>query len=126
MRWLVVSSIWLAAAAQQIGQNAAPGASASATFTTSTQLVVEAVAVTDKKGNAIEGLTAKDFTITEDGIPQEIRFFEHEKLGEAPAQTMPSAPERIRIFEKLGQTRIAPEAPGSTRYKDRRLLALYF
>jgi VWFA-related protein len=122
--------ILLAAAAlhaQQIGQNAAPGGSGTATFTANTQLVVEAVVVTDKKGSPIEGLTAKDFTVTENGVPQEIRFFDHQNLpltpGAAPAE---SAPEHIHIYDKLGRTQISREAPGSTRYKDRRLLALYF
>ena len=58
--------------AQQIGQNVAPGAAGSATFSTAAQLVVETVGVRDKQGNAIEGLTAKDFTVTEDGVPQKV------------------------------------------------------
>jgi VWFA-related protein len=113
--------------AQQIGQNAAPGGSGTATFTANTQLVVEAIVVTDKKGSPIEGLTAKDFTVTENGVPQEIRFFDHQNLpltpGAAPAA---SEPEHIHIYDKLGRTQISREAPGNTRYKDRRLLALYF
>lgn len=118
----------LAVRAQQIGQNAPPGSNATATFTTSTQLVVETVVVTDKKGSPVEGLTAKDFTVTENGVPQEIRFFEHQKLpgtpGAAPAPR--SGPGHIHIYDKLGRTHIAAETPGNTRYKDRRLLALYF
>ena len=51
----------------------------------STQLVVETVGVKDKKGNPIEGLTAKDFTVTEDGVPQEISFCEHQELPETPS-----------------------------------------
>jgi VWFA-related protein len=109
--------------AQQIGQNAPPGV----TFTTGTQLVVEAVVVTDKKGSPIEGLTAKDFTVTEDGVPQAIRFFEHQSLPQIPgAAPAGSEPEHIHIYDKLGRTQISREAPGNTRYKDRRLLALYF
>lgn len=118
----------LAAAAQQTGQNAPPGGSGTATFTTGAQLVVETVAVTGKNGDPVEGLTAKDFKVTEDGIPQAIRFFEYED----PAQTarsapaIPSALEHIHIYDKLGRTQIMPETPGKTRFKDRRLLALYF
>ncbi len=37
-----------------------------------------------------------------------------------------SEPEHIHIYDKLGRVHISPEAPGSTLYKDRRLLALYF
>ena len=113
--------------AQQIGQNAPPGGNSTVTFTTGAQLVVEAVVVTDKKGSPVEGLTANDFTVTENGVPQAIRFFDHQTLpqipGSAPAR---SEPEHIHVYDKLGRTQISREAPGNTRYKDRRLLALYF
>jgi len=46
-----------------------------ATFRTTTQLVVETVAVKDKTGRPVTGLTAKDFVLTEDGVAQEIKFF---------------------------------------------------
>jgi VWFA-related protein len=112
---------------QQIGQNAPSGRDAAATFTTGTQLVVETVAVTDKKGRPVEGLAASDFSVTENGVPQAIRFFEHQSLPPATNPTpMASAPEHIHIYDKLGLVKISPETPGSTRYKDRRLLALYF
>jgi VWFA-related protein len=128
MRWIRAALAWTAAAsaaAQQVGQNVQPGSAGTVTFTADSQLVIRAVEVTDKKGNPIEGLTAKDFTVTEDGVPQTIRVFEHQKLTEtAPAP--PSAPENVRIYEKLGRTQIAAEKPGDTRYKNRRLLALYF
>ena len=94
----------------------------------STQLVVETVVVKDKNGNPIGGLTAKDFTVTENGVPQAISFCEHQKLPAASggAPSTQSAPENIKVYDKLGRTRILPEAPGNVRYKDRRLLALYF
>jgi VWFA-related protein len=119
------------ARAQTIGQNAPPGGtpgnSSVVTFTTGTQLVVEAIVVTDKKGSPVEGLTAKDFTVAEDGVAQAIRFFDHQNLpqtsGAAPAE---SQPEHIHIYDKLGRTQISREEPGNARYKDRRLLALYF
>jgi VWFA-related protein len=116
-----------AVGAQQIGQNAPPGGNATATFTTGTQLVVETVVVTDKNGSPVEGLAAKDFTVTENGVPQAIRFFEHQQLPETPsAPVTRTQPEHIHIYDKLGRTQISSETPGSTRYKDRRLLALYF
>jgi VWFA-related protein len=111
----------LAANAQQVGQNA-PASSAASTFQSSTQLVVETVSVKDK--NAIENLTAKDFTVTEDGAPQTIKFFEFQKLqGQAPSAVPPI---RAEPFAKLPKSHIAPESPGNTKYRDHRLLALYF
>jgi len=116
----------LTAAAQQVGQNA-PSGSSGATFSTGTRLVVETVAVTDKKGAPIEGLTAKDFTVTENGAPQTIRVFDYQKLPDTPiAPAARSEPEHIHIYDKLGRTQISPEARGGAKYKDHRLLALYF
>ncbi len=97
-----------------------------ATFQTSTHLVIQTVNVKDKNGKAIEGLTAKDFTVTEDGVPQTVKFFEFQKLEEIPGSA-PAAPSIGAVnLHKLGRTQIAPEPPGDVRYKDRRLLALYF
>jgi VWFA-related protein len=95
-----------------------------ATFQTTSQLVVETVSVKDKDGNPITGLTAKDFAITEDGVPQTIKFFEFQKLTDAPP-AQPTNP-RIELLPRLTKTQIAPETPGDFRYRDRRLLALYF
>ena len=70
-------------------QNAAAGAD-TVTFRTSTQLVIETVGVKDKSGKPIEGLTAKDFIITEDGAPQTISVFEYQKLPEISAAPLPA------------------------------------
>src|SRR3954454_8810099 len=63
-------------------------------FTSSTQLVVEVVSVKDKSGNIVEGLTAKDFTITENGVPQPISFCDFQTLEEPPdpVAAPPAAP----------------------------------
>jgi VWFA-related protein len=118
----------LTAAAQQVGQNAPLVSNPQAVITVSTQLVVETVAVKDKKGNPIPGLTAKDFVVTENGVPQVISICEYQKLPEGPAAAPPiqSTPESIKIYDRLARTRITPEPPGNFRYQDRRLLALYF
>jgi VWFA-related protein len=109
----------------------APADDGVAKFTTSSQLVVEVVTVKDKSGKAVEGLTAKDFVITEDGKPQTISFCEFQQLKDSvdplpatppPPPPDPSKPKPDPIF----QSQIAPEKPGDIRYKDRRLLGLYF
>ncbi len=100
-------------------------ATTTATFTSSTQLVIEKVSVKDKAGNPIEGLHKEDFTVTEDGKPQTIKFFDFENIDTSPAATLPPLP-APEILPQLTQTEIAPEPPGDIRYKDRRLLALYF
>src|SRR5688500_13424719 len=60
-------------------------------FRTETRLIVETVTVKDKDGRAIEGLTAKDFAITEDGEPQQIAFVEFQRLAPL-APNAPNAP----------------------------------
>src|SRR6201985_2257912 len=118
----------LSAEAQTIGQNATPGNSETATLSVRSQIVIETVVVKDKKGNPIDGLTAKDFTITEDGVPQTIRFCEHQTLPATLSDVpiTPSGPEDIKLYKRLARTQITPESPGDVRYKDHRLLAMYF
>jgi hypothetical protein len=51
-------------------------------FESTVQLVVVDVTAKDKNGKPIEGLTEKDFTITEDGKPQDIKIFKFQRLEE--------------------------------------------
>jgi hypothetical protein len=60
-----------------------PAPQATPTFKSSTKLVVQTVTVKDKDGKPIEGLTAKDFTVTEDGELQTISFVEYQRLDTA-------------------------------------------
>lgn len=117
----------LTAAAQQIGQNAPPQKPAGAPISVTTQMVVEAVVVKDKSGKSIQGLTANDFTVTEDGVAQKINFCEYQVFPDTPSEPLDrSQPEEIKVYDKLGRTQITPETTGSTRYRNRRLLVLYF
>jgi VWFA-related protein len=119
----------LSAGAQLTGQNKPVGsADQAATIKVTSRLIIEAVGVKDKKGNPIEGLSAKDFTITEDGVVQTIKICEHNVLTEdaTPLPVTPASEENVKIYNRLARTQIAPEAAGEIRYKDHRLLALYF
>jgi VWFA-related protein len=128
----------LAALAQQTppkpaAQNPPAPADGTVKFQSNTQLVIETVTVTDKNGNPIEGLTAKDFAITEDGVAQTISFCEFQKLDQAPIAAPPTAVaaaaapdvEKPKV-QGLTAMEIAPEKPGDIRYRDRRLMVLYF
>ena len=118
----------LSAGAQTIGQNKTPDAAETYTLSVRSQLVVENVVVKDKQGKPIEGLTAKDFTLTEDGVPQKIRYCEQQTLPSEPLPIplTPASQENIQIYRRLARTQIAPEQEGAANYKNRRLLALYF
>ena len=108
-------------------------------FRSETRLIVETVTVKDKEGRAIEGLTAKDFAITEDGEPQEIAFVEFQRLDASLASaSAPTSPASAVDAASAGQAPNAPAAPGvvqgqisattpgDIRYRDKRLIVLYF
>lgn len=120
--WLALFTI---SASAQVGRNT-QGGTPTPTFQSTTQLVVETVNIKDKSGRPVTGLTAKDFTLTEDGIPQEIRFFEFQRFDEVVPTVPILATQRVAPFARLANTQIAPEPPGDVRYRDRRLLTFYF
>jgi VWFA-related protein len=106
-------------------------------FEASTQLVVETIVLKDKSGNPITGLKASDFAVVEDGKPQKIDFCEFQTL-EDDSDPMPAAPPKElekREPEKPAEppaaksvtvNQIAPEKPGDIKYRDRRLLVMFF
>lgn len=93
------------------------------TFSSSTQLVVESVVVRDKTGKVVTNLKKEDFLLREDQVPQEIRLFEFQTLAEptpVPLDLKASA------LTRLPKAQIGLEGKEGPRYRDRRLLALYF
>ncbi len=96
---------------------------ATAQFKSTTQLVVETVTVKDKSGKPVVGLKASDFKLTEDGVPQEIRFFEFQQLNTTQATTPVVVTERAQPLARLTRGGIAD---GEGKYRDKRLLAIYF
>jgi VWFA-related protein len=130
MRWISLLCLFatFSAGAQTIGQNKTPDAAETYTLSMKSQLVVETVVVKDKQGKPIEGLTADDFTLTEDGVPQKIRYCEYQILPASPLPIPPasSSEENIKIYNRLARTQIAPEQQSSANYKNKRLLAMYF
>src|SRR5271156_5684722 len=102
MLLLLLTLAAAAAAAQQIGQNTSSTASGTFTFTAKSQLVIETVVAKDKQGKFIPGLTAKDFTLTEDGTPQTIKFCEHQELAGEQQAVPAAAPgtEQIKIYKQ--------------------------
>ena len=95
------------------------------TFRGGTSIRVITVTVTDWAGRPIEGLTADDFLVTEDTVPQTVSLLEFERLDNTvlPAAAGVTVPATLRPTE---QTRIRPIAPADKSFEDRRLLALFF
>jgi VWFA-related protein len=120
-------------------------------FEATTQLVVVNISAKDKDGNPIKGLKPTDFTVTEDGKPQTIKVFEYQELEEAAApapapapgpkgtpepkkeapkpEAGPAAPAKAldaNVVKPVVGTQIAPARPGEIKYRDRRLLVMFF
>ena len=114
-------------------QNAPAPVKGAYKFETTTRLVIVNVSVKDKNGNPMEGLKPSDFSLTEDGKGQQIKVFEFQKLGDAALPEPALAPRPVEpAAEPVLQAKpavavsIAPAKEGEVKYKDRRLLVLFF
>ena len=99
------------------------------TFRAAAHLIVQTVSVKDKGGRPVQGLTAKDFVVTEDGKPQEIAFVEYQALDDAPATSVTviaDEPARQPVAPVISSDLITRPVPGDTRFRGRRLIVLYF
>ncbi len=107
------------------------GSKKSFKFEANSQLVVVNVSVKDKNGVPLNGLNSSDFTVAEDGKPQEIKVFEFQRLNNTalppPDATAASKanPAPLASPVKAPNT-IAPAKAGEVKYKDRRLLVMFF
>ncbi len=125
---------WVIIAPAQQSQPAVPKGTVK--FESTVQLVVVDVTVKDKSGNPIEGLTANDFNITEDGKAQQIKVFKFQRLEEEvrPSPALAPRPQPKILADQpaapavksLTSNQIAPSRPGEVKYQDRRLLVMLF
>ncbi|HUI56172.1 MAG TPA: VWA domain-containing protein, partial [Bryobacteraceae bacterium] len=103
-------------------------------FSTSVQLVVVDTFIKDKDGNPIPNLKPGDFTIAEDGKPQDISVCEYQELKNDPLPPEPATlverPEEpakpVEVVKSVTTNQIAPANPGEIKYKDKRLMVLFF
>jgi len=87
--FLVVLGTLLASASRLPAQP--PPSGETPTFPARAELVVVDVVVADRKGGPVTGLTASDFTVTEDGVPQTISSFEAVTIP-PPGPSLPPPP----------------------------------
>ncbi len=95
-------------------------------FQVSSQLVIVNVAVRDRNGGPIENLKASDFVVSEDGKPQKISVFEYQRLEGEPLPPLTSAPRQAEAARPQVRAAISTSSPGQIRYRDRRLIVLFF
>jgi VWFA-related protein len=126
LAWLMTPPV----RAQQVEQ----ATRGTARFGATAQLVVEDVIVKGKDGNPVTGLKASDFAITEDGKAQKISIFEFQTLEQEAAPAPESAPKpsvepvapAAPPVKPVTAIQIAPEKPGDIKYRDRRLMVMFF
>lgn len=100
-------------------------------FSTGVQLVVVDAFIKDKNGNSIPNLTAADFSVAEDGKAQEIAVCQFQELQ---TEALPAASATLSVrpneapaeVKAVTRAQIAPAASGEVKYKDKRLLVLFF
>ncbi len=92
------------------------------TFQVSSKLVIVNVGVRNRAGKIIDNLKLEDFTVLEDGKPQIISVFDFQRIaGDAEAATSARPP-----AAETGKPAITPSKEGRVRYKDKRLIVLFF
>jgi VWFA-related protein len=97
------------------------------TFRAAAHLAVQTVSVKGQSGRPVEGLTANDFVVTEDGKPQAIAFVEYQRLDDAPAASVTLVPDTSAEQRAVAPVTVPePSVPGDARYRGRRLVVLYF
>ena len=93
-------------------------------FRASSNLVLVTVFARDKQGKPLTGLKKEDFTLLENGRPQTISAFDFQNIEGAAAA--PPVQALVNRPEPTATTPAAAELQGSQRFRDRRLLVLYF
>jgi VWFA-related protein len=110
-------------------------ASAPPVFRSSTQIVSVDVIVRDSSGAVVRGLTAADFTVTEDGKTQPIQTFTFEEIADRPAGALETATVLGGVEDRLRQevqrapgaaAAAEPAAVSPESFAGRRLLVLLF
>ncbi len=119
----------------QTGTNTSAGQRPSFSFESTTQLVVEDVIIRTRDGKPVPDLKPDDFTIFEDGKPQKISVFEFQKLEDEAlaAPALPARPSAPPVAEpaqpavrSVVANQIAPEVAGATKYRNKRLMVMFF
>lgn len=96
------------------------------TFHASTELVLVNVVVRDRSGAVVRGLTADDFTVTEDDKAQTIDRFDFEELDRVEAPQAPDPSVVLTAPVAAGSLSRASSSAPVVDLRGRRLLVLFF
>src|SRR4051812_38066219 len=100
------------------------------TLKTSTEVVLVNVTVRDKSDNFIKDLTAKDFTILEDGKKQDVISVDFENTDSVVTAEAPKTTDLLANLgtapAKAGAAATPPAPVDVNALKDRRLIVLFF
>src|SRR3984885_2603384 len=113
------------APAQQTPAQQAAAHQSSAVLRSSSDLVRIDVEVTDKSGKPIKGLTANQFTITDEGKPQAITSFSFADIEAIETATADEAKPIVVAVDNDGPNSPSADAI-SDALRDRRLIVLFF
>ncbi len=97
-----------------------------AKFSTTSNLVVVDVTITDKSGKPVDNLTKENFTILEDGKPQKISVFDLQKLSIESEPPPPLTLADQHEVPPAPKTTITADSPGQVQYHNKRLMAFFF
>ena len=131
LRLLLVIALCAPVLAAQ--QPAPPQSTPTPTFRAATKLIVTTVVVRNPDGTPVEGLTADDFVVTEDKVPQEIAFVEYQRLDNLaalpPMETLQVANiprPSVAEVSSIVTPGITVPPSGDGRFRNRRLIILFF
>jgi VWFA-related protein len=113
------------APAQQTAAQQAAAHQSSAVLRSSSDLVRIDVEVTDKSGKPIKGLTANQFTITDEGKPQAITSFSFSDIEAIETATADDSKPIVVSVDNDGPNSPSADAI-SDALRDRRLIVLFF
>src|ERR1035438_3354525 len=100
-----------------------------ATFKTTTRLVVVDVFVRARNGKALDNLKKEDFTLLENGKAREIAVFEFQRIDHEtahPAVLAAATPSASAPAMAARANVINVQTAGKVQYQDKRLLVLFF
>ena len=112
----------LAAPPSTTSQIAKEASSQGYTMTINSNMVLTNVVVRDKQGNVVKGLTANDFTITEDKKQQKIVSFDYENVDDAAVLREKTTSGHVSIADMLDNS----FAASPKDLKNHRLIVMFF